>query len=93
MTTTINNTSQIQAKYALSILRVAKGADQDIARRLVEGIARDLPLSDVRAELADAHFAAIESYRSLADSLRQHHAVHPWKAAFDATNNWLWKTE
>jgi len=53
--------SPIQARYALTILRVAQGVDRQTAARLVWRIARDLPHPNERR--------AINSFAQLATAL------------------------
>ena len=38
-----NRDSEIKARYALAVLRVAQVADRETAARLVQGLARDVP--------------------------------------------------
>src|SRR6476660_5978899 len=37
-----NRDSEVKARYALAVLRVAESADRETAARLVQGLARDL---------------------------------------------------
>ena len=85
------NQSKVQANYAASILRVAQGSDTDTAIRLLVGLMRDPPMSNVTEEQARQHFEAIEAYGRLADVLREGRlgVAPPWAAAQAATERWL----
>jgi hypothetical protein len=84
--------SLIKARYASTILRVAQTIDQQTAARLVSGLSRDLPCPTERAEIAELHFRAINSFSELATALYSDTASkreHLWKSAIDATATWL----
>ena len=81
--------SEIKARYALAILRVAQGCDRETAARLVQGLARELPHSEERREIAVLHFEAIEAFEKLAEGLRVSATVSAWKPASDAVSKWL----
>ena len=83
--------SFVQARYAFSILRVAKLSDRETAMRLVTGLAVDFPVSNTRPEVAALHQTAIASYERLAAGLRENvgNSTMPWNEAVDATNRWL----
>jgi hypothetical protein len=86
------NDSLIKARYASTILRVARASDRKTAARLVRAIARDLPLQGELPEIADVHLGAIVSFIELANSLRD--AIDPreqppWQVAVDAAAAWL----
>jgi hypothetical protein len=84
--------SLIKARYASTILRVARTSDRETAARLVSGIARDLPLQSEQPEIADIHLSAIVSFVQLAKSLRDTtnpKQQPPWKTAVDAAADWL----
>jgi hypothetical protein len=84
--------SLIKAKYASTILRVAETIDRKTAARLVSGLSRDLPCAAERAEIAELHFRAINSFSQLATALYSETASkrgHLWKSAIDATAAWL----
>ena len=85
------NQSKIQAKYAASILRIARGSDKDVAIRLLEGLIRDPPTSEVAEEQARLHFEAIESYAQLVAVLREGKlgVAPPWATAQAATERWI----
>ena len=53
--------SLTKARYALTILRVAQGADQQTAARLVWGLVRDLTHANERPGIARIHLAAVGS--------------------------------
>jgi hypothetical protein len=65
-----NRDSEIKARYALAVLRVAQAADRETAARLVLGLAKDLPHPDELREVASLHFEAIEAFEKLAEGLR-----------------------
>jgi hypothetical protein len=82
--------SEIKARYALAILRVAEASDRETATRLVLGLARDLPHPDELREITALHFDAIEAFEKLADGLRGSTiAASHWAAATAATSKWL----
>jgi hypothetical protein len=85
-----NRDSEIKARFALAVLRIAGSTDRETAARLVLGLARDLPHPDERREIALLHFEAIEAFEKLIEGLR-HSAVAPslWEAATAATSKWL----
>jgi hypothetical protein len=84
--------SPIKARYALTILRVAQGVDQQTPARLVWRIARDLPHPNERPEIASIHLAAINSFAQLATALNDRlisggRVFGP--ATTDAARDWL----
>jgi hypothetical protein len=84
--------SRIKARYASTILRVARTSDRETAVRLVSGITRDLPLQSELPEIADIHLRAVAAFVQLAKSL--HDTTNPkqqppWKTAVDAAADWL----
>jgi len=85
------NQSKVQANYAASILRIAQGSDTEIAIRLLVGLMRDPPTSDVTNEQARLHSEAIEVYGRLVTVLREGRSgvALPWAAAQAATERWL----
>ena len=82
--------SEIKARYALAVLRVAQASDRETAARLVQGLARDLPHPEEQREMASLHFEAMEILEKLLQDLRVS-AVAPssWRAATDAVSKWL----
>ena len=88
------NTSRVQANYALTILRIARDSELDVAVRLLAGLMIDLPTSDVTAEQAMLHQEAIDVYGSLIAVLRsdggnKSTVAKTWLAAQAATERWL----
>jgi hypothetical protein len=84
--------SLIKARYASTILRVAQTVDQQTAARLVSGLSRDFPCPTERAEIAELHFRAINSFSELATALYSDTASkreHLWKSAMDTAAAWL----
>jgi hypothetical protein len=87
------NDSLIKCRYAATILRVARTSDRETAARLVCGISRDFPLHSEIPEIVDIHLRAVASFDQLATRLVD--ATDPikqqplWKAALDATAEWL----
>ena len=61
--------SEIKARFALAVLRVAQGADRETAARLIHGLSRDLPHSDERREVIALHFDAIQQFEKLTETL------------------------
>ena len=89
-----NRDSEIKARYALAVLRVAQAADRETAARLVQGLARDLPHPEERREVASLHFEAIEIFNKLVQGLRVSAvALSSWRAATDAVSKWLGAVE
>ncbi|MEH2472026.1 hypothetical protein V1284_003470 [Nitrobacteraceae bacterium AZCC 2299] len=62
--------SLVKAKYALTILKVARTVERRTSAQLVEGLTTDFPAHDDRPEVAQAHTHAIEILGQLADSIR-----------------------
>ena len=86
------NDSLIKARYASTILRVARTSDHETAARLVRAISRDLPLHSEIPEIADIHRRALASFDQLATSLADAPSLKQqplWKAAQDAVAEWL----
>jgi len=85
------NTSKVQANYAVTVLRIAKDSDIDVAIRLLQGLMIDLPTSDVTNEQARLHSEAINAYKVLVVVLREGKPgdAPPWAAAQAATERWL----
>jgi hypothetical protein len=84
--------SLIKARYASTILRVAQTIDQQTAARLVSGLSCDFPCPTERAEIAELHFRAINSFSQLATALYSDTASkrgHLWNSAIDAAAAWL----
>jgi hypothetical protein len=84
--------SQIKARYASTILRVAQTSDREAAARLVGSIAGDLPLQSELPEILDIHLRAIVSFVQLATSLRDTtnpKQQPPWNSAVAAAADWL----
>jgi hypothetical protein len=88
--------SLIKARYASTILRVARSCDREMAARLIAAIARDFPLESEVPKIADIHRRAIVSFVQLADTLRDANSPDkqaPWRAAADTTAVWLCAVE
>ena len=79
-----NRDSEIKARYALAVLRVAQLADRETASRLVQGLARDLPHLDEMREIAALHFGAIAAFENLAEELRLSAKTPTWALATSA---------
>jgi hypothetical protein len=85
-----NRDSEVKARYALAVLRVAQAAERETAARLVLGLARDLPHPDELREVVSLHFEAIEAFEKLAEGLRVSAVTaSPWSAAIAAASKWL----
>jgi hypothetical protein len=82
--------SLVKAKYALTILKVAKTVERKTSAQLVEGLATDFPAHDDRPEVAQAHKHATEIFGQLADSIRGPGggSPHLWDTASRAVENW-----
>jgi len=86
------NDSLIKARYASTVLRVARTSDHQTAARLVRAISRDLPLESEIPEIADLHRRAIAAFDQLATSLGNVMSLKQqplWKIAQDAVAEWL----
>jgi hypothetical protein len=84
--------SLIKARYASTVLRIAQTVDQQTAARLVSGLSRDFPSPTERAEIAELHFRAINSFSELATALCNETAStrqHLLNSAMDAAAAWL----
>jgi hypothetical protein len=82
--------SEIKARYAMAVLRVAQTADRETAARLVQGLSRDLPHPGELPEVAALHFEAIEAFKKLAEGLRiSTAATSSWAAVAATTSKWL----
>ncbi len=89
-----NRDSEVKARYALAVLKVAQSADRESAARLVRGLAKDVPHPEERREIAVLHFEAIEAFEELAESLQVSEAVSPfWQKATALTSRWLGAVE
>ena len=84
-----NRDSEIKARYALTVLRIARSADRETAFRLVQGLARDFPLPDERREIAGLHFDAITAFEKLGEELRTSAKAPTWAAATSSAAKWL----
>jgi hypothetical protein len=74
-----NKDSEIKARYALAVLRVARAADRETAARLVQGLARDFPHPESGGKLL--RFTS-NSSKHLAEGLRASTvAPSSWQAA------------
>jgi hypothetical protein len=86
------NDSLIKARYASTVLRVARTSDHETAVRLVRAISRDLPLQSEIPEIADLHRRAIAAFDQLATGLVETTSLKQqplWKTALDAAAEWL----
>jgi hypothetical protein len=84
--------SLIKARYARTILRVARPLDPQTAARLVNGLVRDIPQVNERPEVKRLHLAAIEAFARLAKVLDDPIPVEcqqRWDDAMDAAKAWL----
>jgi hypothetical protein len=84
--------SLIKARYARTILRVARTLDRQTAARMVAGLVRDVPDMNERAEVKQLHLAAIESFAQLAMALNEPTYANRqmyWDGATDAAGVWL----
>ena len=82
--------SEIRARFALAVLRVAQGPDRETAARLLHGLSRDLPHPDERNEVTALHFDAIQELEKLTEALRVSLAApNAWRSATEAIPKWL----
>jgi hypothetical protein len=84
--------SLVKARYARTILRVARGTDRQTAARLIGGLVGDLPHADERPEVALLHITAIDAFAGLAKALSDPASADrqkPWDDAADAARAWL----
>jgi hypothetical protein len=82
--------SLVKAKYALTILKVARTVERKTSAQLVEGLATDFPAHDDRPEVAQAHKNATEIFGKLADAIRgpAGGSPHLWDTAFRTVEYW-----
>jgi hypothetical protein len=86
----VDHDSLAKARYAITLLRVAKTSDHRTAVRLIEYLASDFPRPDSSPEIVRAHGDAIAIFNQLALSLNNpRNSVVPWSVAVDAANRWL----
>ena len=83
--------SLIRARYAVSILRVAKGAPRQEAIRLVENLSKDWLDMETDGMVADARASATDACAEFVMSLRENSpiAFTAWKRAANAADRWL----
>jgi hypothetical protein len=84
--------SLVKARYASTVLRVAQTTDTNTAARLIRGLMRDLPHPNELPQISEIHLRAINSFIQLASSLNpatNSERQSVWKAALDATADWL----
>ena len=86
-----NRDSEVKARYALALLRVAQLADSQTAARLMHHLIIDGPRPNERPEIAELHFRAVEVFKELADSLGDPSSRKPppWRTAVNVTAHWL----
>ena len=86
-----NRNSEVKARYALALLRVAQLADCQTAARLMQNLTIDSPQPNERPEVAELHFRAVDVFKELADSLGDPSSRKPppWRTAIDVTTRWL----
>jgi len=86
-----NRDSEVKARYALALLRVAQIADRQTAARLVQHLIIDGPRPYERPETAELHFSVVEVFKELAEILGDPNSRKPppWKKAVDVTTHWL----
>ena len=81
--------SLIKARYALTILKTAKGADRSTALRLIESLVIDSATSGESPGVADAHREAVRKFTELAESFRSSRDAGPlWYPAERAAQKW-----
>jgi len=83
--------SEVKARYALALLRVAQIADRQTAARLMGHLTIDGPRPNERPEVAELHFRAVDVFKELADILADPSSRKPppWRRAIDVTTHWL----
>jgi hypothetical protein len=83
-----NKDSDIKARYALTVLRVAQAADRETAARLVQSLARDFPHPEERRmcglyQAAQRHSLGRTAGRF--DCVECLAPVHSWSGSYDYT--------
>src|SRR4051812_26607280 len=78
-----NRDSEVKARYALALLRVAQLADCQTAARLMQHLTIDGPQPNERPEVAELHFRAVDAFKELADRLGDPSSRKPppWRTA------------
>jgi hypothetical protein len=80
----------IKARYASSVLRVARTLETSKAVRMVKGLAADHPDLGDKPEIVDAHLAAVTSFSKLAEVLEAGApSAVAWNNANIAVSTWL----
>lgn len=87
----MHNSSVIRARYILSLLRVARHADANVAMRLTNALASEYRDPDSPAELLPFENDAIEAVKALALSLSSNEKTKSafWERAIAAATEWL----
>jgi hypothetical protein len=80
----------IRARYAVSVLRVAKGSPVKDALRLVEGLSREFLVMKSDGEIAEARTHFLHACQQLAAALHAGVTVQSaWDGATAAASAWL----
>lgn len=81
----------IRARYAVSVLRVARGSPAKDALRLVEGLARDRVNVEPEDSLKNSRMSFLNACEQLADALRAGSPTSrlAWDRATTAAAAWL----
>jgi hypothetical protein len=81
--------SLIKARYALTILKTAKGADRSMALRMIESLVVDDTTPGESSDVAEAHREAVRKFIELAEALRSaRDAGLLWHSADRAARKW-----
>ena len=81
--------SLIKARYALTILKNAKGSDRSTALRMVESLVIDSASLEESTLVAEAHHGALIKFRDLAEAFRSARDPGPlWYPAERAAQKW-----
>jgi hypothetical protein len=86
----VDQDSLARAKYALLVLRNARGSERESAIKLIQSLANDAPRWDTAESIAKIHRDAVRTFNDLLDYLRNSkEASRQWQTAVRATQQWL----
>jgi hypothetical protein len=85
-----NGESLIRARYAVTLLKVARSAKREEAIRLIEGLAKDWLGMESDAKIAGARQDALKTFGELVTALRADEKTlnATWERATQAALNW-----
>ena len=86
----IHKPSIVRARFILTLLRMAREAEAQDARRLLKSAASEYPLPDTPEHLAAYESATIHAIEALSTALSSAEKVKPalWESAAVAATDW-----